>query len=191
MFDKNNPTYIFQNQETKEIMWFIPIAKLLKFLDIKELNFILCNASGNTCQINKMLAKVVGDNKFLTKFLPQFTDVNISDIQNTLKELSANSRDGWRDEVNPISIIKLFNNGAEYNRELAVSCSGVKDNDMAGVIHDDFLSKYFDKATKGGAYHKELSYYRNLNITKTSKLVTGMSNFNTETFRRELLSRFF
>ena len=72
MSNENDLTYIFQNEETKEIMWFMPVANLLKFLDIKEHGYALYNAAGNTCQINSMLSKVVQDNEFLTKFLPKF-----------------------------------------------------------------------------------------------------------------------
>ena len=199
MSNENDLTYIFQNEETKEIMWFMPVANLLKFLDIKEHGYALYSATGNTCQINSMLSKVVQDNEFLTKFLPKFTALNISYIHNTLEALSVSLRDGWQDKVNPISIISLFSkdssdNFVEYNRKLDISCSGVKDFDISGVTYDDFLSKYYDKAIKNEKNYKKLLYYRNFNIAKFSnrsgKLVTGLSNFNTEVFRSELLKRY-
>ena len=195
MSNENNLTYIFQNKETKEIMWFMPIAKLLKFLSAKELGFDLYNASGNTCQINVMLSKVIKKNKFLANIFPKFTNISISEIHRILTNSSAKSRDGWKDKTNPVSIIKWFNNNlsnnsTEYNRELALSCSGVKDFDMIGVIYNDFLSKYFDKASDNGKNHMDCLYYRNFNIEEEGKLVTGMSNFKTETFRSELLKKY-
>ncbi len=195
MSDKNDPTYIFENKETKEVMWFMPIAKLLKFLSAKELGFDLYSASGNTCQINGMLGEVIKENAFLAEVLPKFTNIDISRIHETLKKAPVDSRDGWQSQNNPITIIGMFNNNSsdnsvEYNREIALSCSGVKDWDMFDVICDDFLSKYFEKATEYGKNHRELLYYRNFNIRKTGKLVTGMSNFNTEIFRSELLKQY-
>ena len=204
MFDnKQNATYIFQNEGTKEIMWFMPVAKLLKFLSVKELGFSLYNASGNTCQINSMLSEVITKNQFLTQMLKNFASFDIKKLYSVLQELALNSRDGWINNKNPLLTIQLFNNNSpsdkdkgketDYNRNLDISCSGVKDFDIFGVVYDDFLSKYYDKAIKNEKNYKKLLYYRNFNITqfngKYGKLVTGLSNFNTEVFRSELLKK--
>ena len=140
MSNENDLTYIFQNKKTKEIMWFMPVAKLLKSLSAEEVHFDLYNASGNTCQINKMLTEVITKNQFLTLMLKNFASFDIEELYLMLQELAINSRDGWINNTNPLSIIQLFNNNSpsdkdkenktDYNRNLDISCSGVKDFDI-------------------------------------------------------------
>ncbi len=176
MSNENDLTYIFQNKETKEIMWLMPVAKLLKSLSVEEVHFDLYNASGNTCQINSMLSEVITKNQFLTLMLKNFASFDIKKLYFMLQELAINPRDGWTNNKNPLSIIQLFNNNSpsnkdkgketDYNRNLDISCSGVRDFDIFGVVYDDFLSKYYDKAIKNEKNYQKLLYYRNLNITK-------------------------
>ena len=196
MSNKDELTYMFKNKKTNEVMCFLPLFSLIKFISSHELGFASYHASGNTCQMIKMLQAVLDNNKYLTQFSPNVLGLDIPGIHRILSQnAGTGQRDGWQrfTGTNPKLAAELFNtDNKKQNLNVDISCAGKDDDDMVGVVFDDFLSAYFDKAKTASTllsseHNKEILYYRNLNITGTSKLVTGLSNFNTQVFRRELL----
>ena len=119
MPNKNELTYMFKNKKTNEVMCFLPLFNLVRFIKSPELGFMIHHASANTCELINMLKSVLDNNEYLTQFLPNVSGLNIPQIYETLSQhASAGQRDGWNRSVsyNPKLAAELFNtDGKEQN----------------------------------------------------------------------------